>query len=106
MATAADEDAAHRRLKEHRYGDVWKREPAAWKQTLSADAKAVQRVIISARNNLGLRRVAVIFREVQKQNPEWTAERWGDALAELESANALEPANEDGYALTASWCVG
>ena len=90
FATDSDEDAAQRRLKQHRFGDIWKRDPAAGggltRSPLSADAKVVQRVLIASRNR-GFRSLPFIFEQVRKHSPEWTAPRWESALEELDLLN-------------------
>lgn len=56
---------------------------------LSEDARRVQRVLISARNRLGIRCTDRVFAEVRKRkgNAAWTEERWESALEELQLGN-------------------
>ncbi len=86
--TQGDEDAAHERLKRHFYGDLRKREPIVKQKSpprveLSEDARfvsAAQRAITQQ----GYR--GDPFHLVTREFPEWTRERWGREVAELEPA--------------------
>ena len=86
--TQDDEDAAQRRLKQYFYGDFEKREPAEspkppLRVELSNDgrfAAAVQRAVSQGAY------CGDPFHLVMREFPEWTRERWGRAIEELENA--------------------
>jgi len=87
--TQADEDAAHRRLKEHFYGKPERSAPQRAKRegpSLSEDARFVREL------RGALRRRGVMqdpFPYVHRERPEWTRERWDLAVKELESGELL-----------------
>ena len=88
-ATDRDEDAAHDRLKRYLFGDVRKREREAFtprakpvRIELSEDARLVQAVQIVASRY----RVADPFYLLKRERPEWTRERWGRSVSQLENA--------------------
>lgn len=88
FCTNDDEDAAVERLKRHFFGDTRRREPAPEPKPkfvrieLSDDAKlAAAATQIAAKH-----RVADPFYLLKREKPDWTRERWGSAVSELEAA--------------------
>ena len=87
--TQDDEDAANARLKSHLYGKLTERQapeitPMRTVEFLSEDAVVV-RSIRAAVARAGYRGDA--FPVLRRERPEWTRERWVQALAELELAS-------------------
>ena len=86
--TQGDKDAAHERLKRHFYGDMRKREPsprpvAPPRVELSQDARFAV-TVTQALSQQGYR--GEPFHAVRREFPEWTQERWGRAVAEVDAA--------------------
>lgn len=86
--TQGDEDAAYKRLKRHFYGDLRKREPVARPKNpprieLSEDARFAV-AVTRALKQQGYR--GETFHAVMREFPEWTRDRWGRAVVELENA--------------------
>ena len=99
--TNSDEEAVRRPLTRYLNGEPERDERSTERtprRRLSEDALFVQRVLLACRNR-GIRQKAVIFREVTTRYPEWTDERWGRALEELELPN-------DGLGLSGACGVG
>ena len=84
--TQDDEDAANARLKRHLYGTISHEQAPAiptvrQDEGLSVDARVVQ-AIKAAVSRTRYRGDA--FPLLKREHPEWTRERWDQALAELE----------------------
>jgi hypothetical protein len=87
--TQSDEDAAHRRIKNSlghaRPPEEKPKRPAisfAERVPLSDDARLAQAVQAVARQH----RFADAFLLLRRERPDWTRERWGRAVAEIENA--------------------
>jgi len=86
--TQGDEDAAYERLKRHFYGDRRQREPvrrvvAPPRVELSEDARFVA-TVTRALSQQGYR--GEPFHAVRREFPEWSQERWGRAVEEVENS--------------------
>jgi hypothetical protein len=82
FVTAEDEDAAHRRLKEHFYqSPPGERPPAHTGERLSDDASFIAALQARLRQR-GFH--GELFSLLHEERPEWTRERWEQALSELE----------------------
>jgi len=87
--TQGDEDAAHERLKRY-FGHARAPEERpvqkAWSPpkgpALSDDARLVQAVQVVARQH----RIDDAFHLLRRERPDWTRERWGRAVEEIENA--------------------
>lgn len=90
--TQGDEDAAHERLKRH-FGHARAPEERpvqkAWSlpkgPSLSDDARLVQAVQAVARQH----RIDDAYHLLRRERPDWTRERWGRAVSEIENARLV-----------------
>lgn len=99
--TQGDEDAAHRRLKQHfglgRPKEERRRTPVEGpppkRPRLSEDARLVQAVQVVARQH----RINDAFYLLRRERPDWMRERWENAVSELENARFahLQAANRE-----------